>query len=83
MTTTTVKPPMRRKRAKRVENADYLSFAPPDPSRLRAAGRHGDIEAMRQLVLLPSDMEMRYADRADRSCQVQYRAAVTTRPCSR
>ncbi|GEM_PF-1441010 len=58
MGTTTAKPSVKRKRAKRtVENADYASFA---RRILRAYARRvaaGDIEALRSLVLLPSDVD--------------------------
>jgi hypothetical protein len=58
MNVNTAKPPARRKRAKRVvENADYASFA---RRILRAYARRvadGDVEALRQLVLLPSDVD--------------------------
>jgi hypothetical protein len=58
MNVNTAKPTVRRKRAKRVvENADYASFA---RRILRAYARRvadGDIEALRQLVLLPSDVD--------------------------
>src|SRR5574342_851388 len=58
MSTNTVKPALRSKRSKRVvENPDYVSFA---RRILRAYGRRvadGDIEALRALALLPSDVE--------------------------
>ena len=58
MSGNTVKPGLRRKRTKRVvENADYASFA---RRILNAYARRiaaGDVEALRQLVLLPSDVD--------------------------
>jgi len=58
MSTNTAKPALTRKRAKRVvENTDYASFA---RRILRAYARRvatGDVEALRSLVLLPSDVD--------------------------
>jgi hypothetical protein len=58
MSKNTVKPGLRAKRAKRVvENAEYVSFT---RRILRAYGRRvaeGDIEALRSLVLFPSDVD--------------------------
>jgi hypothetical protein len=58
MTKNTVKPGLRSKRAKRtVENTEYASFA---RRILRGYARRvadGDIEALRHLVLLPSDVD--------------------------
>jgi len=58
MSKTTAKPALTRKRAKRVvENAEYASFA---RRILRAYARRvadGDVEALRSLVLLPSDVD--------------------------
>jgi len=58
MTKNAAKPTLTRKRAKRVvENAEYASFA---RRILRAYARRvaaGDVEALRSLVLLPSDVD--------------------------
>jgi hypothetical protein len=58
MSKNTVKPGLTTKRAKRVvENSDYASFA---RRVLRAYARRvatGDVEALRNLVLLPSEVD--------------------------